>query len=85
MMSKVLFAAALGPLGFGFLRLFLFAAFRDDLIPFVVWEEITELVFVFAVVFVLVVFRQSLREQATGVPAPSPGISEPTHVAGVPG
>lgn len=65
--SKMLFAAAIGPLGFGFLRLFLFAVFRDDLILFVIWEEITELVFAFAVLFILFVFRQSL-----GAPAPSP-------------
>lgn len=59
-LAKVLFAAALGPFGFGLLRLFLSAVFREDLIQYVVWEEITELVFVAAVAFVLLVFRHSL-------------------------
>ncbi len=58
--SKILFSAAFGPIGFGYLRLFLFAVFHDDLIQFVVWEEITELVFAFAVLFVLIVFRHTL-------------------------
>lgn len=66
--SKVWFAAAIGPLGFGFLRLFLFAVFRDDLIQFVVWEEVTELVFAFAVLFMLLVFRRTLLSR--GSPAP---------------
>lgn len=59
-LAKALFAAAMGPLGFGFLRLFLSAVYREDLIRYVVWEEMTELVFVAAAAFVLLVFRQSL-------------------------
>lgn len=59
-LAKVLFAAAMGPFGFGLMRLFLAAVFREDLIQYVVWEEITELVFVAAVAFVLLVFRHSL-------------------------
>ncbi len=58
--AKVLFAAGLGPLGFGMMRLFLFALDRQDLAWSMVWEEITELLFVIAVAFVLVVFRQSV-------------------------
>ncbi len=73
--SKVLFAAAIGPIGFGFLRLFLFAVFRDDLIQFVVWEEVTELVFVFAVLFMLLVFRQSLGAPASA----SARLEQPQH------
>ena len=75
-LSKVLFAAAIGPLGFGFLRLFLFAAFRDDLIQFVVWEEVTELVFAFAVLFMLFVFRRTLLSRDTSALGEQIGLSE---------
>jgi len=59
-LAKVLFTAAMGPFGFGLLRLFLSTAYREDLIQSVVWEEITELVFTSAVAFTLLVFRHSL-------------------------
>jgi len=59
-LAKVLFAAAMGPFGFGLMRLFLASVFREDLIQYVVWEEITELVFTSAVAFILFVFRHSL-------------------------
>jgi hypothetical protein len=59
-LAKVLFAAALGPLGFGFMRLFLSGAFADNLLWYVVWEEVTELLFVVAVGYVLWVFRHTL-------------------------
>ena len=58
--AKLLFAAALGPLGFGFMRLFLSGAFADNLLWYVVWEEMTELLFVAAVGYVLWVFRHTL-------------------------
>jgi hypothetical protein len=59
-LAKALFAAGLGPLGFGMMRLFLFAAYRDDLAWFMAWEELTEFLFIVAVAFVLFIFRQSL-------------------------
>ncbi|HKW27790.1 MAG TPA: hypothetical protein VJT54_00505 [Verrucomicrobiae bacterium] len=59
-LAKALFAAGMGPVGFGFLRLFLAAAYRDDPVWFNAWEEITELLFVAAVAFILLVFRHSL-------------------------
>ena len=58
--AKVLFAAALGPLGFGFMRLFLSGVFVQNLLWYVVWEELTELLFVVAVGYVLWIFRHSL-------------------------
>jgi hypothetical protein len=58
--AKMLLAAALGPFGFGFLRLFLLAAFRDDLVWYTTWEEFTELLFILGVAFVLFVFRDTL-------------------------
>lgn len=58
--SKVFFAAGMGYLGFAFFRLFLFTPYRDDLIWFVLWEEITEMIYVVGVGFVLWVFRDGL-------------------------
>jgi rhodanese-related sulfurtransferase len=58
--SKMFFAAAMGPLGFGLMRLFLFSAYSDDLLWFIVWEEFTELVFVVGLAFGLWFFRESL-------------------------
>lgn len=65
-LAKALFAAGMGPLGFGMMRLFLFAAYRDDLAWFMAWEEFTELLFVLAVAFMLFVFRNSLILRSTG-------------------
>lgn len=59
-LAKVLFAAAVGPLGFGLMRLFLSAVFSGNLLWYVVWEELTELLFVMAVGYVLWIFRHSL-------------------------
>jgi hypothetical protein len=78
-MAKLFFAAAMGPLGFGLMRLFLRTAYASDLVWANVWEEVTELLFVIAVGFVLWVFRQSLfsiehtttagQGEAAGTPA----------------
>lgn len=58
--SQYLLAAALGPLGFSLLRLFLYGALRNELTWYTSWEEFTELLFILAVAFVLYVFRASL-------------------------
>jgi rhodanese-related sulfurtransferase len=58
--SKLLFAAGLGPLGFCYLRWVLLAAYREDLVWFAFWEEITELLFIMGAAFVLWTFRKSL-------------------------
>ena len=76
-LAKMLFAAAMGPFGFGLLRLFLSAVYREDLIQYVVWEEITELIFVAAVAFVLLVFRHSLFVKESTAPAGSPAPPKP--------
>ena len=73
--AKVLFAAAMGPLSFGLMRLFLRAAYSDDLVWSNVWEELTELIFVTATGFVLWVFRRGLFREAsapTGGPDAQP-------------
>jgi len=58
--SKVFFAGGAGALGFSLFRLFLFGTFRDDLIWFIAWEEITEFLFVSGTLYVLWVFRRGL-------------------------
>lgn len=64
--SKVLFAAGAGSLGFGLFRWFLFAPYRENLVWFGFWEEITELLFVVGTCAVLWIFRHGLfrREAA---------------------
>jgi hypothetical protein len=73
-LAKVLFAAGSGPLGFGFMRLFLAAAYRDNLIWFNAWEEITELLFVVAVAFVLWIFRLGLFRPESPTPSDEHGL-----------
>ncbi len=74
-LAKVLFAAAMGPFGFGLMRLFLSAVYSEDLVWFVVWEEITELVFAIAVGFVLLQFRHSLFVKEPGAGADPTGLA----------
>jgi hypothetical protein len=72
--SKVLLAAAMGPMSFGVLRMFFVATYSDRLGWFDVWEEITELLFILSAGLVLWVFRHSLfvkPEKAAG--------AEPAH------
>lgn len=75
--AKLLFAAALGPLGFGFMRLFLSGAFADNLLWYVVWEEVTELLFVIAVGYVLWTFRHTLLAR----PVQETGANQATDVS----
>ena len=58
--AKLAFAAAMGPLGFGFFRLLLATAYSRDLLWSNFWEESTELLFVVGVGIVLWIFRQGL-------------------------
>ena len=58
--SKILFAASVGALGFAFFRLLLVTAFIDNQVWFEFWEESTELLFVAMVGGLLLVLRQSL-------------------------
>jgi len=73
-LSKVFFAAAMGPLSFGLFRLFLYSVYRDELLWAALWEEVTELLFVASVGFVLWVFRDSLflRQTPAAVAQSSP-------------
>ncbi len=76
--AKVFFAAALGPLGFGLMRLFLRTAYREDLAWANIWEELTELIFVAGVGLVLWLFRGALfREEPSVSAAPVNGAKAP--------
>lgn len=69
--SKAILAAGLGPMGFGILRMIFVATFRDRLVWFDAWEELTELVSIFSIAAVLWVFRQSLfARRPAGRPGP---------------
>ena len=58
--GKVIVAAGFGFLGLSLFRLVLFALYRDDLVWFVCWEEITELMYICGVAAVLWIFRRRL-------------------------
>ena len=58
--SKVFFSAGSGALGFAFFRLLLLHTYRDDLVWFAAWEELTELLFVVSAGLVLWFFRHGL-------------------------
>ncbi len=62
--SKMLLAAASGPLGFGLMRLALNSVYRDRPAWSGLWEELTELLFVIAVVVALWLFRAGLLAPA---------------------
>jgi len=64
-LAKVLFAGGLGFLGFSFFRLVFFGVFRDDLVWYQSWEELTELIFILGIGAVLWIFRARLfRERS---------------------
>jgi rhodanese-related sulfurtransferase len=58
--AQPLLAAGLGLFGFSLFRLVLFQLYRDDLAWFLVWEELTELIYVLGAAAVLWIFRERL-------------------------
>ena len=58
--AKITFAAGLGPLGFGTLRMMLGGAYDQNRVWYAFWEETTELLFLLSVAFVLWTFRRTL-------------------------
>jgi len=58
--AKIAFAAGIGPLGFGTLRMVLGAAYDQNRVWFLFWEETTELLFILGVCFALWTFRRRL-------------------------
>jgi rhodanese-related sulfurtransferase len=65
--SKVFFAAGAGAIGFSFFRLVMFHAYRDNLVWYAAWEEITELLFIVGVGIVLWIFRHGLVTELLSV------------------
>jgi rhodanese-related sulfurtransferase len=69
--AKITFAAGVGALGFGLLRMVLGGAYDQDRVWYLWWEEVTELIFVAAVGLVLWIFRRTLlAEQRPEIAAP---------------
>jgi rhodanese-related sulfurtransferase len=62
-LAKATFAGGVGALGFGMFRLLLGAAFDQNRVWFLFWEETTELVFIVGVGVVLGIFRRSLVDR----------------------
>jgi phage shock protein E len=61
--SKIALAAGLGPLGFGLLRLLLSAAYDQNRVWSLFWEEVTELLFILGAFVVLAIFRRTLLDR----------------------
>lgn len=58
--AKIAFAAAIGPLGFGALRMILAGAYHQNRVWYLCWEEMTELLFIATIGCVLWIFRRRL-------------------------
>lgn len=58
--AKIAFAAGVGPLGFGMLRMILGAAYDQNRVWFLFWEEATEFLLIFGVCCLLWIFRRGL-------------------------
>ncbi len=58
--SKLLFAAAIGVMGFSLFRFIVFQGFRTRLVWMDFWEEITEFLYIAAIAAILWYFRRSL-------------------------
>jgi rhodanese-related sulfurtransferase len=58
--AKIAFAAGIGPLGFGMLRMLLGAAYDQNRVWFLFWEEATEFLMVFGICCLLWIFRRGL-------------------------
>lgn len=58
--AKIAFAAGIGPLGFGMLRMILGGAYDQNRVWYLFWEETTELMLVTCICFILWFFRSGL-------------------------
>lgn len=68
-LAKIFFAGGMGFFGFSMFRLILFGVYRDDLVWYIVWEELTELLYIGIAAIVLWIFRRRLfsEEEAGGL------------------
>ena len=64
--AKIAFAAGVGPLAFGMLRMVLGGAYDKNRVWYLFWEEATELLFIIGVCCVLLIFRRSLLGNKAG-------------------
>ena len=55
--AKVMFSASTGALLFSYFRLVLLDIFIDNLNGFAIWEEFTEFIFIFSVIFILLLWK----------------------------
>ncbi len=58
--AKIIFSAAMGFLSFGFFRTVLLSLYNQNMLWFVLWEEITEFLFIGSICTVLWIFRKGL-------------------------
>jgi rhodanese-related sulfurtransferase len=56
--SKAFFSAGAGALGFSLFRMILLHCYRDNMVWFAAWEEITELLFILGIGITLAIFRE---------------------------
>ena len=63
--AKVIFAAGIASMGFGFLRMILIGSYSENLLWFAFWEEATELIFIAGVCYILWLFRKGLFGKST--------------------
>ncbi len=61
--AKIAFAAGMGPLGFGMMRMILAGVYRQNQVWFTFWEEVTELLFIMGICCVLWIFRRGLFQR----------------------
>ena len=63
-LTKILFSAGVGALGFSLFRVALSSFFREDLVWFEFWEELTELMFIVGTGCLLWQFRAALLDKS---------------------
>ncbi len=66
--AKIAFSAGLGPLGFGTLRMILGAAYDENRVWYLFWEEGTEFLFILGICFTLWTFRHGLFPKWNDLP-----------------
>jgi phage shock protein E len=71
---KIIFASAMGFMGFGLFRTILLGLYNQNMLWFIIWEEVTEFLFILGVCIILWIFRKGLFH--TGRPNGQPHPSE---------
>jgi len=63
--AKIAFAAGIGPLGFGMLRMIIGGAYDRNRVWYLFWEETTELLLITSICLILWIFRRGLFPRST--------------------